>query len=249
MTSRPGGSARLALDEDHHVHSTFSDDAVSTLAENVRAARERGLRVTLPRRPRAPGHGLGAGVRGRRARAAAGARARAAGRGGSQDPEPGRGAGPAGRAARGGPGADRRSPVPRRPRAGAAAGHAGRDGRRRELGARGHRLPDRGHARRPGAGRPGRSWPTCSACCPRWGWTRRTCPARPWPPGPGLHRAGALVEVNEKWACPSPRTIRALAAAGVPLVASTDSHDCATSGATPGSGSILDERLPPTAVP
>ena len=36
---------------------------------------------------------------------------------------------------------------------------------------------------------------------------------------------GALVEVNEKWSCPSARTLRAFAAAGVPLVASTDSHD------------------------
>jgi putative hydrolase len=38
--------------------------------------------------------------------------------------------------------------------------------------------------------------------------------------------AGALLEVNEKWACPSARTVRAFAVAGVPLVASTDSHDC-----------------------
>jgi putative hydrolase len=37
---------------------------------------------------------------------------------------------------------------------------------------------------------------------------------------------GALVEVNEKWACPSPRTLRAFACAGVPMVASSDSHDC-----------------------
>jgi putative hydrolase len=35
----------VALDEDFHVHSTFSDDGASTLAENVRAARERGLRT------------------------------------------------------------------------------------------------------------------------------------------------------------------------------------------------------------
>ncbi|MDQ2814065.1 MAG: PHP domain-containing protein [Actinomycetota bacterium] len=37
-------NTRVALDEDFHVHSTFSDGA-STLAENVRAARERGLRT------------------------------------------------------------------------------------------------------------------------------------------------------------------------------------------------------------
>lgn len=40
----PGRQPRFALDEDFHVHSTFSDGA-STLAENVRAARERGLRT------------------------------------------------------------------------------------------------------------------------------------------------------------------------------------------------------------
>lgn len=34
-----------ALDEDHHVHSAFSDDAVSSLEQNVAAARRRGLRV------------------------------------------------------------------------------------------------------------------------------------------------------------------------------------------------------------
>ena len=37
---------------------------------------------------------------------------------------------------------------------------------------------------------------------------------------------GARLEVNEKWACPSARTVSAFAEAGVPLVASTDSHDC-----------------------
>jgi putative hydrolase len=43
--------------------------------------------------------------------------------------------------------------------------------------------------------------------------------------------AGARLEVNEKWACPSPRTVRAFAEAGVDLVASTDSHDCRDVGA------------------
>jgi putative hydrolase len=41
-----------------------------------------------------------------------------------------------------------------------------------------------------------------------------------------IARSGALVEVNEKWACPSPRTVAALVAAGVPLVAGSDSHHC-----------------------
>jgi putative hydrolase len=41
---------------------------------------------------------------------------------------------------------------------------------------------------------------------------------------------GAMVEVNEKWACPSARSLRAFADAGVPIVASTDSHNCADVG-------------------
>jgi putative hydrolase len=35
---------------------------------------------------------------------------------------------------------------------------------------------------------------------------------------------GTLVEVNEKWGCPGPRALRAALDAGVTLVASTDSH-------------------------
>src|SRR6201995_3956370 len=41
-----------------------------------------------------------------------------------------------------------------------------------------------------------------------------------------IARSGALVEVDEEWACPSTRTGAALAAAGVPLVAGSDSHHC-----------------------
>jgi putative hydrolase len=37
---------------------------------------------------------------------------------------------------------------------------------------------------------------------------------------------GAMVEVNEKWSCPSARTVAAMAAAGVSLVAGSDSHHC-----------------------
>jgi putative hydrolase len=33
------------LTADHHIHSTFSDDATSTVAENLAAARQRGLRM------------------------------------------------------------------------------------------------------------------------------------------------------------------------------------------------------------
>lgn len=37
-------------------------------------------------------------------------------------------------------------------------------------------------------------------------------------------RTGTRIEVNEKWACPGPRVVRAAIAAGATLVASTDSH-------------------------
>ncbi|GIG38249.1 PHP domain-containing protein [Cellulomonas phragmiteti] len=43
MRGAPGGAPRV--DGDHHVHSTFSDDAVSTLVENLDAARHAGLAV------------------------------------------------------------------------------------------------------------------------------------------------------------------------------------------------------------
>jgi putative hydrolase len=38
--------------------------------------------------------------------------------------------------------------------------------------------------------------------------------------------AGAMVEINEKWACPSARTVAAMARAGVTVVAGSDSHHC-----------------------
>jgi putative hydrolase len=52
--------------------------------------------------------------------------------------------------------------------------------------------------------------------------------------------AGALLEVNEKWACPSSRTVRMFAEAGVRLVASTDSHDCRDVGVYASVRRIVD---------
>lgn len=43
-------------------------------------------------------------------------------------------------------------------------------------------------------------------------------------------RTGTTVEVNEKWGCPGPRAIRAVLTAGGTLVASTDAHDAAEVG-------------------
>jgi putative hydrolase len=47
----------------------------------------------------------------------------------------------------------------------------------------------------------------------------------------GVALAGAWVEVNEKWKCPSERTLRQLVAADVRLVLSTDAHHCDRVGA------------------
>jgi putative hydrolase len=43
-------------------------------------------------------------------------------------------------------------------------------------------------------------------------------------------QAGAMAEINEKWSCPSARTVSALARAGVPLVAGSDSHHASDIG-------------------
>ena len=43
-------------------------------------------------------------------------------------------------------------------------------------------------------------------------------------------RTDTTVEVNEKWRCPGPRVVLALAAAGVTLVGSTDSHEASSVG-------------------
>jgi putative hydrolase len=41
---------------------------------------------------------------------------------------------------------------------------------------------------------------------------------------------GAAIEIDERWRCPSARTLRAFHAAGVPILASTDSHAPETIG-------------------
>lgn len=61
--------------------------------------------------------------------------------------------------------------------------------------------------------------------------------------------AGAMVEVNEKWSCPSAWTLRAPAAAGVPVVASTDSHDCKDIGVYNSVARTLGAAFPDAAFP
>jgi putative hydrolase len=51
---------------------------------------------------------------------------------------------------------------------------------------------------------------------------------------------GTIVEVNEKWACPGPRAVLALRAAGARIVASTDSHVAADVGRYDRVKTVLD---------
>lgn len=51
---------------------------------------------------------------------------------------------------------------------------------------------------------------------------------------------GTLVEVNEKWACPGPEAVVALRTAGARIVASTDSHDAADVGRYDRARAVLD---------
>jgi len=227
--------ASLALDEDYHVHSTWSDDALSTLAENVRVARDRGLRTLLlaehVRRdsawvpdyalaveglPPAPGLTLLTGVE-----------AKLIDQSGRLDlPDD------IGRASwili-----ADHQFPSPRGPvrpdiiRAALAggqvtaaevtAGLAGATvGALHRVGAWPGRQPQLAHL---------------FSVLPKLGLDELAVDDAALDQ---LVRAaldtGARLEVNEKWGCPSARVIRAFAAAGVPLVASTDSHHCRTIG-------------------
>jgi putative hydrolase len=56
---------------------------------------------------------------------------------------------------------------------------------------------------------------------------------------------GTLVEVNEKWGCPGPRALRKALAAGATLVASTDSHDASEVGHYTVVRTLLDETGAP----
>lgn len=219
-----------ALDQDHHVHSAFSDDAVSSLDQNVRAARARGLRVICfadhVRRDSAWVPDYTAAVAALRPvpglTVLAGVEAKILDSQGQLDL-------PAQL-----PGVQRvliadhqfpgeTGPVhPREVRAQLLAGqHTPREvidglisatiGALSQVAA-----PQLAHL---------------FSLLPKMGL------AEPDVPDPALaalaqaaRRAGARLEVNEKWACPAARTIRAFAAAGVPLVPSTDSHDCADVG-------------------
>jgi putative hydrolase len=222
-------TARVKLDEDFHVHSTFSDGA-STLAQNVAAARERGLRtlclVDHVRQDTAWVPEFTAAVhpyRGRPGlRVLAGVEAKILDTAGHLDLPPGLN-----------DGVDLVLVADHRFPAGTGPLHPDDVIKSMNNGTTtaAQAIEDLCRA-------------TANAISPA------RCPRRPLlahlfsvlpkiglsesiVPGPILAelawriaRSGALVEVNEKWSCPSPRTVAALAAAGVPLVAGSDSHHC-----------------------
>jgi len=238
----------ISLDEDHHVHSAFSDDAVSTLAENLDAARGRGLRALClaehVRRDTAwvpdflaavdvlrpvPGLDLLAGVE-----------AKILDREGRLDLPDGVG------------GLDRvliadhqypgdLGPVhPRQMRDAIAGGvitpAKAIDG-----------LIDATAGALAVAARAGVGGPQLAhlfSILPKIGLSESAVPDRSIARLARQARiAGAQLEVNEKWACPSARTVRAFADAGVRLVASTDSHDCRDIGWYASVRQICDRAL------
>jgi len=223
-------TAAPPFDVDYHVHSVFSDDAHSTLAENVRAARERGLRTVclaehvrrdsgqVPRFTAAvaalpPVPGL---------RVLAGVEAKILDTSGRLDL-------PAAL-----PGidlvliADHQFPGPAGPRG---------PGEMRDALGRGEVSVTEAvgwlaEATAAALGQAERvSLAHLFSILPKVGLTERAMPDRVL--GHLARRAraaGALVEVNEKWGCPSARSLRAFADAGVRVVASTDSHHCSSVG-------------------
>ncbi|HEY6277557.1 MAG TPA: PHP domain-containing protein [Streptosporangiaceae bacterium] len=223
-------SVDVRLDEDYHVHSVFSDDAVSTLAENVQAARERGLRTVClaehVRRDTAtvgdflaavadlpPEPGL---------RVLTGVEAKILDHRGTLDvPDL-----PAGLdlvliADHQFPGPD--GPLhPNQVRTALAEGElAAADAVESLVESTAAAL---GQADRP-------LLVHLFSVLPKVGLAEYEVPDRLLGMLAGRARqAGAMVEVNEKWACPSARALRAFADAGVPIVASTDSHHCASVG-------------------
>jgi len=218
----------MNLDEDYHVHSTFSDDGASTLAENVRVARERGLRTLCladhVRRDTAWVPEFAAAVAGYRGRPGlrvlAGVEAKICDGSGRLDLP----------AALDGIDlvliADHQFP--------ADSGPVHPDEVRSTIAYGGmtaaeaiERVCEATARAVLYGGRAGVLLAHLFSLLPKIGLDEAMVPD---PLLADLAKraahAGALAEVNEKWACPSPRTVTALARAGVRLVAGSDSHHC-----------------------
>jgi putative hydrolase len=225
----------IALDEDFHVHSTFSDDATSTVAENVQAARERGLRTLCladhVRRDTTWVPDFVAAVaeyrRGPGLRVLAGVEAKILDSSGQLDVPPGLDDGVDLVLI-----ADHQFPTDHGPVHPAEVRAAIVDGAM-TAGEAIERLCEA----TVNAVAPGR--PVLLAhlfsVLPKIGLDEKMVPDRLLAQlADRAARAGAMVEVNEKWSCPSVRTSAAMADAGVHLVAGSDSHHCTQIGAYAG---------------
>jgi putative hydrolase len=224
-----GHDRHVALDEDFHVHSTFSDGA-STLAENVQAARDRGLRtlclVDHVRRDTAWVPEFVAAVGQYRhqpgLRVLAGVEAKILDTSGQLDTPPGLS------------GvdlvliADHQFPAENGPVHPAEVRAAIENGAMTAAEAV-ERLCE-ATANSLGAGFRSLLAHLFSVL-PKIGLTEAMVPdALLAHLAKQVAHAGALMEVNEKWSCPSVRTVTAMATAGVSLVAGSDSHHCRNIG-------------------
>jgi putative hydrolase len=221
-----------ALDEDYHVHSTFSDDGTSTIAENVAAARERGLRTLCladhVRRDTAWVPEFAAAVAEYRhrpgLRVLSGVEAKILDAAGRLDlPARLDGVDMVLIADHQFPGDD--GPVhPREVRAAIERGElTAAEAVERLCAATGAavRATDRG-----------RVLAHLFSLLPKIGLSEEQVPAPLLAQlGAQVARSGAVIEVNEKWSCPSPRTAAVLARAGVTMVAGSDAHHCRQVGA------------------
>jgi putative hydrolase len=237
------GAVKVALDEDFHVHSTFSDGA-STLAENVQACRERGLRLVclvdhvrrdtrwLPEFTAAVDQYRGQpGLR-----VLAGVEAKILDTAGHLDL-------PSGPQALDGIDlvliADHQFPADDGPvhpdelRAALEFGSitsAEAIERLCQATARAATFAGAGAAMGAATGAAAPARPLLAhlfSLLPKIGLDEAMVPdALLTDLAKRVAHAGAMVEVNEKWSCPSARTVAAMADAGVSLVAGSDSHHC-----------------------
>ncbi|WEK62863.1 MAG: PHP domain-containing protein [Candidatus Microbacterium colombiense] len=232
--------AHEVLRGDHHVHSTFSDDAVSTLAENVEAAAARGLtRLRLVDHVRRSTTWVPEYLAAVRAldvpdglTVLSGVEAKVLNAAGDLDIP----------ALPGGidriliadhqfPGVD--GPLgPTAVRERIAAGWAPDDVLDQFVSALISSMTRY----------PGNQLAHCFSILPKIGLAERQLGSerlQAW--AEAAASTNTLVEVNEKWGCPEPSTLRALRTAGAELVASTDSHVATDVGRYDRVKTLLDD--------
>lgn len=243
IDGKPQSALLPELLGDFHVHSTFSDDATSTLAENIAAANAAGLRevrlvdhvrqstvwipefLTAVHAERIP-DGL---------RVHTGVEAKILDSSGTLDLPPGIVIGPAGVdvvliADHQFPGID--GPwSPRQTRQKLDSGLAGQDAIDLLIGATIAAMKSV----------PAAQLAHCFSILPKVGLSESDLGddhLSMW--AQAAAASGTLIEVNEKWSCPGPRALRAARRAGARLVASTDSHAASDIGRYESVRSILE---------